>query len=156
MQSTTVSRHTLPQVWEGTQASPRCTTTLASSLWSPMSKSARPQPNKQSSGSRNGGLKRRVQGEWFDLNQNPLDICFPWPAFYQLFTRGCEHDPVDSLSIPVVTDDPALIVDAVKIRVPRSGCIQLLPGFGLSVQGLGEEKIVRIPEFIEVSDHVIL
>jgi len=48
---------------------------------------------------------------------------------------------VDSLSIPVVTDDPALIVDAVKIRVPRSGCIQLLPGFGLSVQGLGEEKI---------------
>ncbi len=64
---------------------------------------------------------------------------------------------MDSFPIPVVTDDHAFIVDAVKIGVPRGGCIQLLPGFGLSVpdKGLGE-KIVRIPEFIEVSDHVIL
>ena len=41
-----------------------------------MPKNARRQANKQSSGSRNGGLKRQVQGEWSDLNQNPLDLAF--------------------------------------------------------------------------------
>jgi len=38
---------------------------------------------------------------------------------------------MDSRSILVVTDDHAFIVDAVKIGVPRSGRIQLLPGLGL-------------------------
>ena len=90
---------------------------------------------------RNGGLQRRVQGERSDLNQNPLDLAFLGPP-YPLFTRGCEHDAMDSRSIPIVTDDHAFIVDAVKIGVPRSGRIQLLPGLGLSVPDKGPGAII--------------
>ena len=87
---------------------------------------------------------QRQQAEWRaeeagTRGNSPTYTKVPWTfAFlsprFKLFTRGCEHDTVDSFIILVVTDDRAFIVDAVKIGVPTTGRIQLLPGLCLSTK----------------------